>query len=125
MAHVHEAEVETIQLHVMTSSATQPNIFTDISERESAAISSLTSGHTPAASCRMLCRKQEIALAGRADNNRGGGMPLNARHVSRSDDSERQDPINAASEVPFLVTVSELRDRKIERRQKSNAQRRR
>jgi hypothetical protein len=91
------------------------NIFTDISARESAAISSLTSRNAPEASCRMLSGKQEVALARRVDNNCGGVTPLDA---SRSEDAEPQDPINAANEVPFLITASELRDRKIKRRQK-------
>jgi hypothetical protein len=91
------------------------NIFMDISARESAAISSLMS---PSGSCRkrMLGGKQEVALATRVNNNSGGVTPLDARYVSRSEDTARQDPINPANEVPFLVTASELRDRKIKRR---------
>jgi hypothetical protein len=68
---------------------------------------------------RMLSGKQEVALARQVENNRGGVTPLDA---SRSEDTERQERINAANEVPFLVSASELRDRKIKRRQKKNAQ---
>jgi hypothetical protein len=71
----------------------------------------------------MLSGKQEVALARRVDNNCGGVTPSDARCLSRSEDTERQDPINAANEVPFLITASELRDRKLKRRQKYNAQR--
>ena len=65
---------------------------------------------------RMLGGKQEVALATRVNNNCGGVTPLDARYVSRSEDTARQAPINPANEVPFLVTASELRDRKIKRR---------
>jgi hypothetical protein len=71
----------------------------------------------------MLSGKQEVVLARWVDNNCGGVTPSDARYVSRSEDTERQDPINAANEVPFLITASELRDRKLKRRQKYNAQR--
>jgi|SRR4030088_328257 hypothetical protein len=93
----------------------------EISVNKLAAISSLTSFNAPAASSRRLGGKQEVALARRADNSCGGVGP-DARYVSRSEDTERQDPIHAANEVPFLLTASELRDRKIKRRQKYNAQ---
>lgn len=62
-------------------------------------------------------------MARRVNNDCGAVGPLDARYVSRSEDPERQDPINAANEVPFLLTASELRDRKIKRRQKYNVQR--
>jgi hypothetical protein len=62
---------------------------------------------------RKLSGKQEVALARRVNNNCGGVTPLDARYVSRSEDTER---LNPANEVPFLVTASELRDRKIKRR---------
>jgi len=55
-------------------------------------------------------------LTRRVNDNRGGVTPSNARYVSRSEDAERQGPINPANEVPFLVTASELRDRRIKRR---------
>ena len=55
-------------------------------------------------------------MARRVNSNCGGVALLDARYVSRSEDTARQDPINPANEVPFLVTASELRDRKIKRR---------
>ena len=59
-------------------------------------------------------------MARRVNNNCGGVTPLDARYVSRSEDTERQDPINAANELPFLITASELRDRKTKRRRKQD-----
>jgi hypothetical protein len=65
----------------------------------------------------MLSRKQEATLARRVDN---GITPLDLLDVSQSEDADhpnRQvDLIKAANEVPFLVTASELRERKIKRR---------
>ena len=55
-------------------------------------------------------------MARPVNNNCGGVTPLDARYISRSEDTERQDPFHPANEVPFLVTASELRDRKIKRR---------
>jgi hypothetical protein len=45
--------------------------------------------------------------------------PLDFRDVSPLDDTDPKqqvDLINAANEVPFLITASELRDRKSKRR---------
>jgi hypothetical protein len=67
-------------------------------------------------------------LARRAGNRYGGiayygGIaPLDFRDVSKDTDPKQQiDLNNAANEVPFLVTASELRDRKVKRRRKYNA----
>jgi hypothetical protein len=71
-------------------------------------------------------------LARRGDNCYGGiayygGIaPLDLRDVSLSKDTDPKQQIdlnNTANEVPFLVTASELRDRKIKRRRKYNAPR--
>ena len=65
-------------------------------------------------------------MAKRVGNYYGGITPLDFRDVSPSKDTDPKqqvDLINAADEVPFLITASELRDRKIKRRQKHNAQR--
>ena len=64
----------------------------------------------------MISGNQEVALARRVDNICGDVTPLDARYVSRSEDTARQDSINPANEVPFLVTAGELPDRKIKRR---------
>jgi hypothetical protein len=78
----------------------------------------------------MLGGKQEVALARRAGNRYGGiayycGIaPLDFRDVSLPKDTDPKQQIdlnNAANEEPFLVTASELRDRKVKRR-KYNAQ---
>jgi hypothetical protein len=64
-------------------------------------------------------------LARRVGNYCGSITPLDGRYVSRSEDTDSKqqvDLINAAHEVPFLITASELRDRKIKRRRKHNAQ---
>ena len=57
--------------------------------------------------------------------NHGDITPLNGRHVLRSEDKDhpkqQDDLINAANEVPFLITASGLRDRKIKRRLKHHA----
>jgi hypothetical protein len=75
--------------------------------------------------------KQEAALARRLRNCYGGIAyyreitPLDFRDVSPSKDTDprqQADLHNAANEVPFLVTASELRDRKSKRR-KYRAQR--
>jgi hypothetical protein len=53
--------------------------------------------------------------------------PLDFRDVSLSKDTDpkRQIDLNsAANEVPFLVTASELRDRKVKRRRGSKAEKR-
>jgi hypothetical protein len=80
----------------------------------------------------MLGGKQEVALARRPGNRYGGiayygGIaPLDFRDVSLSKDTDPKQQIdlnNAANEVPFLVTASELRDRKVKRRRKHNAPR--
>ena len=72
----------------------------------------------------MLSRKQEVTLARRVDN---GITLLDLRDVSRSevtDHPKRQvDLIKDANEVPFLITASELRERKNKRRQKLNTNR--
>jgi hypothetical protein len=72
----------------------------------------------------MLSPTQEVTLARRVDN---GITPLDFRDVSRSEDTDhpkrQADLIKAANEVPFLITASELRDRKNKRRQKHNANR--
>jgi hypothetical protein len=79
----------------------------------------------------MLSGKQEVELARRVGNYYGGIayyggiVPLDLRDVSLSKDTDpkqQADLHNAANEVPFLVTASELRDRKIKRR-KYNAPR--
>jgi len=49
--------------------------------------------------------------------------PNQLGYVSGSEDTDPKQLINAANEVPFLVTESELRDRKIKRRPKENAPR--
>jgi hypothetical protein len=54
----------------------------------------------------------------------GGIGPLDFRDLSKHTDPKQQvDLNNAANEVPFLVTASELRDRKVKRRRKYNAPR--
>jgi hypothetical protein len=72
--------------------------------------------------------RQEVALARRLRYCYGGiayygGItPLDFRDVSPSKDTEPKQQIdlnNAANKVQFLVTASELRDRKIKRRRKS------
>jgi hypothetical protein len=72
----------------------------------------------------MLSREQEVTLTKRVDNSI---TPLDVRDVSRSgvtNNPKRQvDLIKAANEVPFLITASELRERKNKRRQKQNANR--
>ena len=62
----------------------------------------------------------------RVDNYYCGITPLDGRYVLRSEDTDRKqqvDLINAANEVPFLITASELHDRKIKRRRKHIAPR--
>jgi hypothetical protein len=63
---------------------------------------------------------REVAMARRVDNYYDGITPLDGRYVSRTEDTDhpkqQDDLINAANEVPFLITASELRDRKIKRR---------
>jgi hypothetical protein len=80
----------------------------------------------------MLSGKLEVALARRVGSCYGGiayygGIaPLGFRHVSASKDTEPKQQVDlndAANEVPFLVTASELRDRKVKRRRKWNAPR--
>jgi hypothetical protein len=80
----------------------------------------------------MLTGKQEVALAMRLGYCYGGIayygeiVPLDFRDVSLSkntDPKQQLDLNNAANEVPFLVTASELRDRQIKRRRKYNASR--
>jgi hypothetical protein len=77
----------------------------------------------------MLGGKQEVALARRVGNRYGGiayygGIaPLDFRDVSLSKDKDtgpkqQVDLNNAANEVPFLVTASELRGRKVKRRRR-------
>jgi hypothetical protein len=52
----------------------------------------------------------------------GGIAPLDFRDVSLSKDTMQQIDLNTApNEVLFLVTASELRDRKVKRRRKYNA----
>src|SRR5229473_3001037 len=71
--------------------------------------------------------RQEVTMTRRVDNYYCGITPLDGRHVLRSEDTDRKqqvDLINAANEVqPFLITASELRDRKNKRRQKRRAER--
>jgi hypothetical protein len=71
-------------------------------------------------------------LARRVGNRYGGiayyrGIaPLDFRDVSLSKDTDPKQQVdlnNAANEVPFLVTASELRDRKAKRRRKFNVPR--
>lgn len=61
-------------------------------------------------------------MARRLGNHYCDITPLDGRDVSRSKDTDDPkqpvDPINAANEVPFLITASELLDRKIKRRRK-------
>jgi hypothetical protein len=55
-----------------------------------------------------------------------GITSLGGRHVSRSEDTDPKQEVdltNATNEMPFLLTASELRDRKIKRRKKYNAPR--
>jgi hypothetical protein len=61
----------------------------------------------------ILSGKQEVTLARRVGNSYGGITPLDGRYVSRSEDT---DPKQHVEDVPFLITASELRDRKIRRR---------
>jgi hypothetical protein len=77
----------------------------------------------------MLAEKQEVArrftMTRRVDNYYCGITPLDGRYVLRSEDTDhhkQQVLINAAKEVPFLITASELRDRKNKRRQKRGAE---
>jgi hypothetical protein len=54
----------------------------------------------------------------------GGIAPLDFRDVSLSKDTDPMQQVdlnNAAYEVLFLVTASELRDRKVKRRRRNNA----
>ena len=63
-------------------------------------------------------------MARRLGNYYGDITPLDGRDVSRSKDTDPKQPvdlINAANEVPFLITASELLDRKIKRRRKHKA----
>jgi hypothetical protein len=64
-------------------------------------------------------------MARRVDNYYCGITPLDGRYVLRSEDTDhpkqQSDLINAANEVPFLITASGLHDRKIKRRRKHNA----
>jgi hypothetical protein len=66
-------------------------------------------------------------MARRVSNYYCGITPLDGRYVLRSKDTDHpkqpDDLTNAANEVPFLITGSELPDRKIKRRRKHNAQR--
>jgi len=70
--------------------------------------------------------RQEVTMTRRVDNYYCGITPLDGRHVLRSEDTDhhkQQVLINAAKEVPLLITASELRDRKNKRRQKRGAER--
>jgi hypothetical protein len=72
--------------------------------------------------------RQEVTMTRRVDNYYCGITPLDdGRYVLRSEDTDRKqqvDLINAANEVlPFIITASELRDRKNKRRQKRGAER--
>ena len=63
-------------------------------------------------------------MARRVDNYYGGIAPSDFRDVSPSKDTDPKQQVdlnNAANEVPFLITASELRDRKMKRRQEQNA----
>jgi hypothetical protein len=55
-------------------------------------------------------------------NNHGGITPLDV-HRGADDPEHQVDLINAANEVPFLITASEMQNRKIKRRRKQNAPR--
>jgi hypothetical protein len=59
------------------------------------------------------CAKQEVALARK--------VPLEVPQAKA--DPKQVDAIDATNEVPFLITASELRDRKNKRRQKQIAPR--
>ena len=67
-------------------------------------------------------RKQEVTLAKRVDK---GITLLDLRDVSRSEVTDHPkrwvDLTKAANEVPFLITASELQERKKKRRRKHNA----
>ena len=60
---------------------------------------------------------QEVTMARRVDNYYCGITPLDGRYHPK----QQSDLINAANEVPFLITASGLHDRKIKRRRKHNA----
>jgi hypothetical protein len=67
-------------------------------------------------------------MARRVGNHYGGITPLDGRNDAlRSKDADhpkqQDDPINVKNEVPFLITASELQDRKNKRRRKRNAPR--
>ena len=73
-----------------------------------------------------MAGKQELTMARRVGSYYGDITPLDSRYVSRSEDTDpkqQDDLINAANEVPFLITASELHDRKIKRRRKHIAPR--
>ena len=55
----------------------------------------------------------------RVDNYYCGITPLDGRYVLRSEDTDRKQQVD----LPFLITASELRDRKNRRRQKRGAER--
>jgi hypothetical protein len=55
----------------------------------------------------------------RVDNYYCGITPLDGRYVLRSEDTDRKQQVD----LPFLITASELRDRKNKRRQKRGAER--
>jgi hypothetical protein len=59
------------------------------------------------------CAKQEVALARK--------VPLEVPQAKA--DPKQVDAIDATNEVPFLITASELRDRKNKRRRKQDAPR--
>jgi hypothetical protein len=64
-------------------------------------------------------------MARRVGNHYGGIPPLDGALRSKDADHPKQqdDPINVKNEVPFLITASELQDRKNKRRRKINAPR--
>lgn len=60
----------------------------------------------------------------RVDNYYCGMTPLDGRYVLRSEDTDHpKQQVLTAKEVPFLITASELRDRKNKRRQNRGAER--
>jgi hypothetical protein len=63
----------------------------------------------------MLSGKQEVTLDRKT--------PLAVSRSEDTDPKQQGDRNSSANEVPFLITASELRDRKIKRRKKHNAPR--
>ena len=58
---------------------------------------------------------QEVEMVRRGSAYYGGITPLDGHYVSRVEDREpKQQLIDGANEVPFLITSRELRDRKTE-----------